>query len=57
MKVLVFEPDTHEPKGIGEIVGTVNLCFKELDLKVPSPKIVMEDGEIVYGFECWWCPA
>lgn len=22
-----------------------------------NPKIVLDDGEVVWGFECWWAPA
>ena len=26
------------------------------DLGMENPKIKLDDGQIVYGFECWWGP-
>ena len=65
MKVLVFEPDNpREPKGIGELVRREDLNIVDdcdetkILLTIPNhPVIIMEDGEIVYGIDCWWCPA
>lgn len=27
-----------------------------LDLGIPNPKLVMDDGTVVWGCECWWGP-
>ena len=27
------------------------------ELKVPNPKLVMDDGTVVFGCECWWGSA
>lgn len=26
------------------------------ELKRPNPKIVLDNGDVVYGCECWWGP-
>ena len=22
---------------------------------IPNPKIILDNGDIVWGWECWWC--
>lgn len=62
MKVMVFTADTQEPIGIGDLgYEDVKVVDDDDDSKVlftlkNHPRIVMEDGEIVYGIECWWTP-
>ena len=63
MKVMVFESDTQEPIGIGDLCRYEDLNVVDDDdptkvlMTFPDhPVIVMEDGEIIYGINCWWCP-
>lgn len=38
--------------GWGTMIGKVE-C-PELG-GLPNPKIVLENGDIVWGYQCWWC--
>lgn len=29
---------------------------EETDLGFPSPKITLDNGKVVYGYQCWWAP-
>lgn len=59
---MVFESKTLDPIGIGELgYEDVTVVDDNDDSKVlftleHHPRIVMEDGEILYGIECWWTP-
>jgi len=35
-----------------EAVGWIADCLKKE--RVKNPKIVLDDGNVVYGCECWW---
>jgi hypothetical protein len=24
---------------------------------IPVPKIILNDGEVIWGYQCWWTPA
>jgi hypothetical protein len=60
--VLVFEPD--DPKkfiGKGTYLGVEQIDVEEdksdkIVTSFESPKIKLENGRIIYGFECWWAP-
>jgi hypothetical protein len=60
MKVAVFTPDTQEPMGIGEMhLEDLEVVDDDDETKVlyvlkDHPHILMEDGEIITGIECWW---
>ncbi len=57
MKVVVFDI-MNEPIGIGELTRYEDLTVTDENdkvlCKVKTPVIVMEDGEVFAGFECWW---
>jgi hypothetical protein len=57
MKVVVFD-EMNEPIGIGELTRYEDLTITDDNnkvlCKVKTPVIIMEDGEMVAGFECWW---
>jgi hypothetical protein len=57
MKVVVID-DMNDPMGVGTIIRDEELTLTDENdkviCKVHSPVIVMEDGEIFTGFECWW---
>lgn len=57
MKVVVFD-DMNEPIGIGELTRYEDLTVTDENdkvlCKIKTPVIIMEDGEIFAGFECWW---
>jgi hypothetical protein len=40
--------DDYPPGEIGDYLRLV---------KHPNPKIVLEDGSVVWGFQCWWHAA
>lgn len=40
--------------GYGEYVGEMP-CPELCD--IPNPKIVLDNGEVVWGYECWWGDA
>ena len=60
--VLVFEPDNPTKLiGKGKYLGEEQINVEEDDsdkivTSFASPKIELEDGKIIYGFECWWIP-
>ena len=62
MKVAVFTPEMREPIGIGELgyedIPVVDDDDESVVLFVMKdhPRIVMEDGEVLRGLECWWIP-
>ncbi len=39
-----------------EKLGTIIAIRKTGGLK-GSPKILLDDGTIIWGYECWWTPA
>lgn len=62
MKVQVFDTN-QEPIGIGDFCRTedIQLAIGDDDGRVvctlkDHPVIVMEDGEILRGIDCWWYP-
>lgn len=65
MKVMVFEAhDPEIPIGMGDLCRTedIQVCTDEDMSRVvfvlkDHPVIVMEDGEVLRGIECWWCPV
>jgi len=58
--VLVYEPaDCSELIGKGKYLGRVTLDVEEDDsdqtaFLFDTPKIELENGKIIYGYECWW---
>ena len=65
MKVCVFDPkDPTIPVGIGDLCRYEDIRVvddehgdRELFTLTNHPVIVMENGDIMYGIECWWCPV
>jgi hypothetical protein len=57
MKVVVFD-DMNDPIGIGELTRYEDLIITDENdkvlVKVKTPVIIMENGEVFEGFECWW---
>jgi hypothetical protein len=61
MIVLVFTPDTEEPLGMGDLCRYEDITLIDDDDNIIAtlknhPVIVMEDGEVLRGIECWWYP-
>lgn len=60
MKVVVFDDleNVDEPIGIGELTRYEDVTVTDENdkvlCKVKTPIIIMEDGGIIAGFECWW---
>ena len=60
--VLVFEPDNPTKLiGKGKYLGEEQIDVEEdesdeIVTSFASPKIELEDGKIIYGYECWWIP-
>jgi hypothetical protein len=60
--VLVFEPDDGTKLiGRGKYLGRERIDVEEDDseeviFSFDSPKIELNNGKIIYGFECWWIP-
>jgi len=44
--------------GFGVYVGDQLFHFtvNGEEFPAPSPKLVLDDGTVVFGFECWWGP-
>lgn len=42
--------------GYGEYVGMESVTPDVYPLPIPNPKIVLENGDVVWGMECWWGP-
>ena len=65
-KVMVFGPNLTilDPIGIGTYLGDVEIMIEiERDprepgfqARIPTPYMVLENGEIILGCECWWHP-
>lgn len=57
MKVVVFDI-MNEPIGLGTIIDREEVIvhdeYDKTVARISSPVIVMEDGEILRGYECWW---
>lgn len=45
----IYQGDEVPPPGVG-----INLGFDLNAEKIPNPKIQLENGDIVWGCECWW---
>ncbi len=60
-RVRVLDTD-HKDLGLGTYQGEV--AFDDNDNEIPvtpdtddldrNPKILLDTGKIIYGFECWW---
>ena len=48
LRVRVVGTANEESPGDGEII-----CFGPLG----SPGIMLDNGKMIYGFECWWLPV
>ncbi len=65
LNIMVFSgEDPACPIGMGKLLGYVDILIgfeddsgNEHVEEVSTPFIVMEDGELYLGCECWWCPA
>lgn len=65
MKVCVFDAkDPEIPIGIGDFCRTEDIMIasdeygdREVCIIKDHPVIVMEDGEVLRGIECWWYPV
>jgi hypothetical protein len=65
MKVCVFDAkDPEMPIGMGDFCRTENIRIasdeygdREIYVIKDHPVIVMEDGEVLRGIECWWYPV
>ena len=61
--VMVFAPeDGKTPIGMGRYLGEERIDVEDDDsdeilFSFNNPKIVLDDGEIIFGIDCWWCPA
>lgn len=54
-KAIIFGKGTYigdqvPPKGIGEFTDLLN------EAGITNPTIKLDDGNLVYGCECWWGP-
>lgn len=41
---------------VGDEVPPPEIQFMGMHIDVPNPKIVLDDGKVVWGCECWWGP-
>ena len=61
--VMVFDPRTGKiPVGMGRYLGEEKINVEDDDsdeilFSFNNPKIVLDNGEIIFGIDCWWCPA
>lgn len=60
MEVVVFTAEHEELVGAGELhredLHVVDDKDKIIFTLKDHPHIIMEDGEIILGLECWWIP-
>lgn len=54
--IAVRDADEHTVNiyGFGEYVGD-EPCPSFFD--IPNPKILLDNGGVVWGYQCWWCDA
>ena len=64
MRVDVWNADQSEHLGQGTLLGRVDIElvgsdkeFFGCDVLPDVPKIQLDSGGIVYGYECWWHPV
>lgn len=63
MQVVVFDTDNKIPIGVGEMhLEDLRVVDDDDDTKIlfilkDHPHIVMEDGKLFAGIECWWMPV
>lgn len=51
-KVMIIEDCREGNKATGQI-ATLEGYF-EIDDDLESPKMILEDGSVIWGYECWW---
>lgn len=54
-KVMIIEDCRENGEAAGKI-ATIEGYFEVCE-DFESPKMILEDGSVIWGYECWWQPA